>query len=250
MKRTLQLVAVAVSVWAGAAQAVSTEGHDYSYVGGGALFEFADSARDSDDGLGFHITVGYPLGQNSGESAELSFFDVTRDRNLDGKEDYQRGLTLNYVRDYGLQRFGGDGTPETAYASFKPYWLAGLGAIQEDVRGDDHIHVGINAGGGLLFPIPYGGWAVRAEALAQFQLNDESVADEDTLLDFQVRVGLQVPFNFFVYGDAAVKPVAEDPARVVPVAADSDADGVVDTADTCPDTEAGSLVDAQGCVTQ
>lgn len=247
MKRILQLVAVAVGAWAGMAQAVSTEGHDYSYIAGGALMEFGDSARDSDDGLGFHVTIGYPLGEKSGAAAELTFFDLGRDRNIDGKEDYQRGLTLNYVRDYGLRRFGGDGTPETAYATFKPYWLAGVGAIQEDVRGDDHIHVGVNAGGGLLFPIPYKGWAVRAEALAQLQLNDESATDEDTLLDFQLRVGLQVPFNFFVYRDASVQPVAEDPARVVPLPGDADGDGVADADDTCPGTAAGTVVDTQGC---
>lgn len=241
-----QLLVAAVSFFAAfSAHAVNTRGYDVPYGMLGGIYEFEDSNRDSDRGWGFFGGVGFPLKSRPGEAIEASFKSLERDRDAGGS-DQQRSLFVNWVRDL---------TPPAAYGEVRPFLLVGLGAIQEDVLGDDHYHAGLDAGLGALFPLPLRGWAVRGEALAQAQLNDESVPGDDVLLDFHLRLSLQVPFDFFpVSAPPELPPAEECGTRVVdPVTgrrdclSDSDRDGVADNADQCPGTPAGTAVDAQGC---
>lgn len=248
MRTLLTGVALATALLvSGTAGAVNTEGYDVPYGLLGGVYEFSDSNRDSDDGVGFFGGVGFPLKSRPGEAVELTFKSLERDRDIDGRSDYQHSLFANWVRDL---------TPPAAYGKVKPFLLVGLGAIQEDVRGDDHIHAGLDAGLGALFPLPVRGWALRGEALAQAQLNDESVPDEDYLLDFHLRLSLQIPLDFFPRAAPPELPPAEDcPTRVVdPVTgrsdciSDSDRDGVADNLDQCPGTPTGTAVDSKGCI--
>jgi hypothetical protein len=228
------------------AGAINTEGHALPYGLLGGVYEFEDSDRESDNGLGFFGGVGFPLSSRPGEALEVSFHRLERERNIDGRDDYQYSLFAHWVRDL---------TPPPAYGDVRPFLLVGVGAIQEDVRGDDHLHAGLDAGLGALFPLPLRGWAIRGEALAQAQLNDESVPDEDYLLDFHLRLSLQIPLDFFPTPAPPELPPAQDcPTRVVdPVSgrsdclSDSDRDGVADGQDQCPGTPTGTAVDAQGC---
>ena len=83
----------------------------------------------------------------------------------------------------------------------------------------------------------------------------ESVPDEDLLTDFRFTVGLQLPLWFL--GESGDLPPAtyDCGVRVVDANAvtrddcgpDSDSDGVADSADRCPGTPSGTLVDARGC---
>jgi outer membrane protein OmpA-like peptidoglycan-associated protein len=211
--KLLGLGAIA-ALFAGAAQAVTATDEEQIYLGVSGLYEIGASARDSDNGYGFHLNLGYPLSANT--AVEGAFYSLQRDRDIDGKEDYQRGLHLNYVRDYGLYRWNAEQGFESYLPSFKPYWLAGIGAAQEDVRGDKHYHFGVDAGGGLLFPTRYS-WSVRAEAVALLQVNDKSVPNDDVLVDYQFRIGVQFPLNLPLYRDAHVTPQPELAPQVVPV---------------------------------
>ncbi len=241
MQKKLISAAAAAVIWAGSAHAVTTEGYDIPYVGAAYLYEFSDSARDSDEGQGFSANFGWPLAENM--AAELTFHAMERDREIDGNPDYQRGLMLDFVYD-----FGGSG--------FKPFLLAGLGAVQNDVRGDEHEHFGINLGAGALIPLNWHGVAIRAEGRALGQADDESVEGEDVLIDYRVSVGLQVPLTQFFavdeHADAAPAPACAL-AVVDPVTgradcgSDLDRDGVLDSLDQCPATPAGTAVDATGC---
>lgn len=232
-------------MWSGEAAAVNTEGHESVYAIGGGVYELGDSARDSDDGAGLMLGIGLPLESREGEALEFSFKSITRDRDDGGRDDH-RSLFGHWVRDIGGDWMGG----------LRPFVLAGLGAVQEDVRGDDHVHAGLDGGLGTLIPLPFRGWALRAEALARAQLNDDSAPDEDHLLDFHLGLGLQIPLEFGVPSapDAEAEPAPECPTRVVdPVTgrsdciSDSDRDGVADELDQCPATPAGTAVDARGC---
>lgn len=214
---------------------------DIPYAFGSGLYEFPDSSRDSDDGYGFQLGFGYPL-KREHEALELSVTRLQRDRDLDGKKDYQTGLFLNWTRDLRL-----------GIGGVEPYLLLGAGAVQDDVRGDDHIHFGLNAGAGSLYDLGYDDWALRVEVLAQAQLNDESAPDEDVLIDYQLRAGLQIPLGFMLATPQA-PPAPECPVSVVDpetgrsdCVVDTDADGVDDTRDECPGTGAGSAVDGKGC---
>jgi OmpA-OmpF porin, OOP family len=240
-----RLLGVALLLCSTAAAAIHIDGYEGLYGFGGGLYEFGDSQRDSDDGVGLSVGVGMPLPGRERESLELTIHGLERDRDGGGSSDKQRALFANWVRDLGL----GD-----LLLDAKPFVLVGAGAVQEDVGGDDHVHFGVDGGLGALFPLLNWGWAVRAEAIAQAQLNDQSVPDEDYLLDFQLRLGVQIPFSRETPEGEAVGPAPECPTRVVdPVSgrvdcvSDSDHDGVADAQDECPSTPGGVAVDARGC---
>ena len=238
------LVVVFTLVACGSAQAVNTENYDLPYANGGGLFELGDSARDSDNGIGFSLGFGMPISSQPGTALEFSFSGIERERDFDGESDYQNAIFGSWVRDIDMEWIAGA----------RPFFLIGAGAVQEDVEGDDHIHLGINGGLGALFPLPFRGWAIRAEARAQGQLNDRSAPEEDYLLDFNLRLGLQVPLSWEASEPDSPPPVERCETRVVdPVTgradciADSDRDGIADGADQCPSTPGGVAVDAVGC---
>lgn len=229
--------------------AVTTQGYDIPYAGVFYGFEVPDSSRDSDGGDGFQIYLGSSIDWGTNNAIELSIFDVGRERDADGGKDYQTAFFADLVHHYGATNGGVEMVPK-----FTPYVVGGLGLIQEDVGGDDHIHFGGSVGGGVFFPLPWHGLALRTEARAQLQLNDESAPGEDFLIDYRVNVGLQVPLYFLSERGFANAPAQECVVTVIdPVtgrkdcAVDSDADGVVDTADQCPATPTGVKVQANGC---
>lgn len=233
------------------AGAVHTENYKVPYFGLGYRHLVTDSAREAGDGQGFQLTFGVPL-QSGTSAVELRFFDVgIKDRFPDGLKDYQTGLMVDYVRDFGPV-FGKAG--DEGFTGLKPFVLAGLGFIQEDVLADKHMHLAANLGGGVIVPIGWKGWAVRLDARAQAQSNNESVADQSVLIDYAVNLGLQIPMTLFF--DRAVAPAAESDCPVAVVdpatgrrdcASDSDSDGVDDAVDECPGTPAGTDVDRKGC---
>lgn len=249
MRKMLTLgLGAALVLSAGQAFAVNAPDYDIPYAAAQYLHEFGDNARDSDDGQGYQLTLGVPLSWSK-TALEITFSDLARERNLDGNKDYQTAMLVDLVRDFGL--FGW----ETQYLpKFKPFALAGLGAIQEDVRGDKHLHVGGNVGAGLLFPTHFYGLAFRTEARVLAQDNSKSVEGEDFLIDYRVTAGLQLPLTPFFDTGAKVAPAADCSVAVVDpksgrsdCSADSDRDGVADVADECPGTPSGTIVNTKGC---
>ena len=228
----------------GALCALPAYAYDGPYIFGGGIYEISDSARDSDHGQGLTLGVGFPLGDRAGETVELSFKTLGRDRDIDNDTDYQHAVFAHWVKSLLGEAFESG-----------PYLLIGAGAVQEDVRGDDHVHFALDGGLGARFILNQAGWGVRLEGIAQAQSNDESVPEEDYLIDYQLRLLLQVPIGG-MFGPARIEvpPAPECPVRVVdPVtgdsscSVDSDRDGVDDAVDLCPGTPAGTAVDSSGC---
>lgn len=246
--------AAAMSLWMGTVYAVNDEDHPYAYAGGAYLYELSDSSRESANGDGFQLHVGWPLAEYGYDNwaAELTFHSLGRKRDIDRKKDYQSGLMFDLVYDFGLFGWGNDAT---VGPRFKPFVLAGLGVVEDDVRGDDHQHFGVNLGAGALVPLNFHGLAARVEARLLSQSNDKSVASEDVLLDYRLSIGLQVPLSpLFRKSEPEVAPAAECGLAVVdPITGrsdcgiDSDRDGVLDGLDQCPGTPVGTSVDARGC---
>lgn len=90
-------------------------------------------------------------------------------------------------------------------------------------------------------------WGLRTEVLYRHAETAKTANERDgvpkTLGDIVVNVGLYLPLG---YKKAAAEPT--EPVAVVPAGpVDSDGDGVPDDQDRCPDTPAGTQVDAQGC---
>jgi outer membrane protein OmpA-like peptidoglycan-associated protein len=253
MYKKLWGVAVLGASFAAPAFAVTTDGHEIPYVAAQYAREFGDSSRDSKDGNGYQLTFGWPLA-NPTLAIEGFFYDVGRDRNIDGNKDYQSVIGADLVKDLGL--FTWNGTYTKYLPSFKPFGLVGLEAVHEDVRGDTSWHPAANIGAGLLFPLPWYGAAVRTEGRAQVQSNDKSVQGENLPIDYRFTIGIQIPLTP-LFKERTAPPAA--PSCGVQVVAlngaprtdcgdaDSDKDGVVDSADKCPGTAEGLPVGPDGC---
>ncbi|MDO9454358.1 MAG: OmpA family protein [Stagnimonas sp.] len=244
MKKTLWS-AMALAAFAAPVMAVNNEDTSGNYVVGSGVYEISDSKRDADNGLGGQLTFGVPLKLEHG-ALEISYYDVGRERPLDGRDDYQTALLVNYVHDFG------------AFGIFKPFVTGGLGGLQEDVLGEKHTHFAVNAGFGTLVSLPWYGLAIRAEANALAHENNKrsAPANEDLLADYRFMLGLQVPLMWAGAAIASDVPAPVESCElsiVDPVtgrrdcAADSDRDGVSDGVDQCPGTEPGAAVNEVGC---
>src|SRR3546814_10001513 len=118
------VLASATLLWAGAAAAVNSDGYDIPYIGAGYNYEIPDPARDSSGGQGAQFQIGMPLAAYGYENwaAEATLHMLPRDRDIDGKNDYQTGLLFDLVYDFGKQGFGNFG----GGYQFKPFLLGGL----------------------------------------------------------------------------------------------------------------------------
>jgi OOP family OmpA-OmpF porin len=243
-------------LWAGQAAAVNVDGQDIPYASLQYAHEFAADARDSDGGNGYQLTFGLPLEMlnfnlpfsKENTAAEVSFYDVGRKRNIDDNKDYQTVLAFDLVRDFGTYDWKGTETGKYL-PKFKPFGLLGLEAISEDVRGNRHYHAGVNVGGGLLFPLPWYGAAVRTEGRLQLQSNTKSVPDKNFLMDFRLTLGVQIPLSFLFKEQAAHAQPASCDVAVVPVggAPRADCDTKPVATSSCVVPVAGESVDANGC---
>ncbi|MDB5986561.1 MAG: hypothetical protein JWR16_1614 [Nevskia sp.] len=238
-------------IWAGQAAALNTDGYDIPYVGISGLYEFPDSKREADIGYGGRAWAGYPLTENS--AFELSYFMLQRKRDIDGKHDFNSGLLLDYIYDFGLFAYEQKWLPD-----FKPYLLSGAGVERDDERGNVHYNPALEAGAGLMFPLKVGnwnwGWSLRTEARVLAAYNDHDFPNKRVPFDVHLNAGLNIPLTWFFKPSHKQTDLLDCPTAVVdPVtgrsdcAADSDGDGVTDTLDQCPGTPAGTPVDEKGC---
>jgi OmpA-OmpF porin, OOP family len=236
------------------AGAVNPEQHVVPYFGVAGSYLATDSARQSGDGRGFQVTFGVPL-ESPSSAIEARVFDrAIQDRYAagvrDGRDDYQSGLMIDYVRDFGALIE----PTETFFNGMKPYLAVGIGFIEEDVSASKHLHLGVAGSAGVLAPLGFLGWALRLDGRLQAQSNNESVPADNLLVDYVVSVGLQIPLSA-LYEEPGQEPPEEDcPLAVVDpetgqrdCRSDTDGDGVDDSEDVCPRTAAGAEVDARGC---
>ena len=110
------------------------------------------------------------------------------------------------------------------------------------------------AGLGYMLPVRIGRYefGIRAEGL--YEVGDRflerqsdfitDISAPSTFKDIVINVGLQLPLAFL-----PPPPPAPEPVKVIeaPKPVDTDGDGVPDDLDMCPDTPAGTQVDAKGC---
>lgn len=209
------------------------------YVAPMASWTKADDDRGTDDGLGFNINVGKRV--TSGLNLELSG-QMTR---LDGDDEKAElsGLGVaamifpsqslpNLYAVVGLYHGQGEKHPTNAPG------------VQSDYR-TTLFEPGI----GWLQPL--GDWlgyeiAVRAEARYRMDAHNDSELGQGPSKEFYegvANVGVQIPLGKLPVQEAP----AEEVAVVEPQVTDTDGDGVPDDQDQCPDTPAGTAVNAQGC---
>jgi OOP family OmpA-OmpF porin len=118
-----------------------------------------------------------------------------------------------------------------------PYLIFGAGWQRQDPdSGQRDTSLAVDYGLGFLADLTSGTarkLQLRGEIKGRRAL--KAINDDDEAIDYIAGIGLQ-----FMWGGT---PAREEPAPV----ADSDGDGVPDDADKCPDTPAGTAVNAEGC---
>ncbi|HKY91183.1 MAG TPA: OmpA family protein [Nevskiaceae bacterium] len=194
-------------------------------------FPLGADAGGVDEGKGFQLGAGKAINRYWGW--EMSAFGHSYSKDNGGE---------NSQRDYGGKLDG-----LFFYSRdprFSPYFGIGVGGIRTELKGtgENSTDAFADVGVGFMkfFTIAGQDLGFRGDLRYRRVFFPEDAFDQSSFDDIGeavLNVGLVVPLG--------PKPVV---AKPVPTAcADSDGDGVCDTADLCPETPKGTPVDAKGC---
>ena len=212
------------------------------YVTPSLSWVFADPGRQTDDGQAFALAIG----RRFGESFTLEGFAQY------SRFDHEEGSDTAELIGLGVNSLFFPTKKVPAYLLLG----AGYGDVSSHPGGEESYGtLLLNVGGGYWwkpFDLLFKGVSLRTEAVYRLDAHNDSRTGADVdngrkdFGDLLLTVGLNIPV-----GDVAEPPAAppEAPVEVVAAAAPSDADGdgVTDDLDQCPDTPAGTAVDANGC---
>ena len=211
------------------------------YISGLFSYVFEEDDRDElvggastalKEGKGLQLSVGKAV--NKWIGVEIGAFG----------HNFSRGDTgTSSLRDYGGKidgLFFYSRNPR-----FSPYFGVGVGSIQTDIKGTNNSSTDPFADVGLGF-IKYfevGGTELGFRGDLRYRnifFDDDALGNtsQDDVGEAVLKFGVVVPLGSKSKTDVAAKPAA---------CADSDGDGVCDTADLCPETPKGTPVDAKGC---
>jgi OOP family OmpA-OmpF porin len=233
---------------AGAAQAgLAAEANNSPYVGAMATHQFADQARQVEDGTGATLLFGMPI--NSYLAPEFNLYGIGSDRKYAGGTDktWGAGVSLNVY-------------PFTRAPAVAPFLSIGGGAENDRTQLIGNKTSGVaHLGGGALIALNQARTiSLRLEGGRYAVFNDDFNTSRNHILDTRVSAGLQIALGGYASPPPppAPVPVAAKPAPAAappppppPPAApkDSDGDGVPDSIDQCPNTPHGMKVDEKGC---
>lgn len=183
-----------------------------NYVSVLGSYVFTDNVRGTDDGVGYHLIYGAPMGRHFGIELNTLFHkaELLAD-NSESDYTFAGGVDLRYLA----------GTP-----SLGAFVLGGLGSMWEDFVAEEEISPYANIGVG--FQVGTERIQLRAEGRYYAIFNSDTYPDESVVYDSRASIGLN-----FAFGDDGDL--------------DSDGDGVPDSLDACPNTPYGTTVDARGC---
>ena len=210
-----------------------------SYVAGMGTYSFADKKRGSNirHAVGGQFLYGYQFASRFGY--ELGgFFDTFETGHTGGTDFYRQGLGLDLFYALGDRR------------SFTPFLLIGAGGVRDDVYPDDKDGYSwyANAGAGFVTAPISEGFPLKVRAEARYVYDGWQNRPKDV----RIGLGFEIALGEKHQAPAAAKTVVRvvEVQKIVEVPTgltDSDGDGVVDTADKCPDTPPHSRVDGDGC---
>ena len=229
--RTIIGVAVAAAV-SGAAFAEEVVDKGITFTVGGAYNNY-DSYRDLDNTVAPELGLGYRFDDR------WSLEAIYSEKKTDQKNNNDARLR-NYRLDafYDLKPWDG---------SMTPYLVAGIGELDEYLQhAKDRDDTRLNAGIGLRTALtPY--LSLRGDVRAVRSLDYDQT-------ESMVNVALTWTFGSVgkpaeqAVASLAPEPVAEPVQEPVEAPLDTDNDGVSDSADLCPDSAPGAVVNSIGCV--
>lgn len=212
------LLLASLAVTALAQETDTTSAKPPIYFGGTIGYVWPDSDRDAEGPYTGRAFMGVPISPRN--YVELGLFGTRYRRDEGSGHDVGTGL-------------GGDFVHQFSDATLRPFVSVGAGYLYEENRGDEGGDIFGNVGLGALMQVSPNAF-LRAEGRFISTLNDTAAPGDDPLNDIQASLGLQAMFG----GKAAA---------AAPPPVDSDGDGVTDDLDQCPNTPAGTPVNAKGC---
>lgn len=184
-----------------------------------------------EDGERFTLGLGYRF--TPGLQAEISASNANGDRNNKGDEGDARYYDLSM-----LYRFNAGGTVQ-------PFVLGGSGKAKYEYKGGRDLDAKFaQVGLGAFFKLSEQVNA-RAEYRAHYVTSGLNWFEQAVLLGLEFNFGGTATEAAPAQESTQEPTPVEEPVPVTPV--DSDADGVADDMDKCPNTAAGTPVDADGC---
>ena len=228
MKNSFIKLATAVSLGCAiATPAVAVDNHQFQItplVG----YNFFDNDLGLDDSEFYGIALGYGLSDNF--SLELTY--------LESDTDTRGGADVD-IETYRLDALYD--LPHLGY--WNPYIVGGVGRSEYDFgAGSDFDTTQLNLGIGLKREITKN-IAIRADVRAIDNI-DQGDDIDDFGTDYAFQLALTFGFGKAYRHDA---PAAPTPPAPVKKELDSDGDGVLDSADACPNTPKGVKVNSRGC---
>lgn len=187
-----------------------------AYISPSVQYIIADSSRNSDDGIGGALALGFNFNRHLSVEAEGNFNQNSMDIKTGGTFD-QVGANVN-----GLLRFPVGNT-------FEPYLIAGVGALTTDTPATKSTNTSLLAGLGTFIGAS-DSVLLRLDARYRLDTDDQSIPNADPFEDFVISAGVVFPFG------AKMSEFRDD-----------DHDSVRNEKDLCPNTPAGTEVDATGC---
>ncbi len=229
----------------------ANEFDDRWYVTPSLSYIIADNDRNADDDFGFGLGVGKPLSKHW--NLELNGVYDSLDSNNSNSSYKQTGMSLD-----GLYFFNRN-------ASFSPYGLVGIGALNTKVNSERNTNLMGQIGLGAMKVLNDYGISLRGDARFRVDNDDNSIPKEDRFGDFLVNLSLVIPLGSKAKQAAplaalavpvvveAIEPKEEikkvEPVPVVVKVRDLDNDGIPDNLDHCNDTPRNVAIDSMGCPT-
>ncbi len=196
-------------------------------------FETSDR-HGTDSGQGAQLSFGSAINEHWGWEIGGTYSEFPHDDNPGSRAEREFGAKVDGLYFYSRN------------PSFSPYFSVGAVSVRKKLRGTSLDSTDPMADVGLGFIKYFRLWGAdfgfRADARYRhiFFDKDELAGNiEDELNEAVLKVGLVIPFGN--------RPVSAQAAPPAAACADSDGDGVCDSADLCPGTPKGSVVDAKGC---
>lgn len=232
--RSLLLAVATITGVAGASSAMAGAEVGSWYVSPQAVYVDPDKNYQADESIGGSLAIGKVV--NKAWDVELAYIESHHDVTGGGNKLKLTGPSIYFNRVFMRDH------------AISPYIGAGINAIHvrngaAQASGTD-LGLGIKAG--ILADLTHNG-ALQLSAEVGKRSDNFSEHLED------VFAGLGLRFNFGAPAKAvAAAPIVQSAApapapAAPPPPADSDHDGVLDSADKCPNTVAGAKVDATGC---
>lgn len=215
MSKFTGLVAVTLVALAASGHALAEAEKGQSYLSVMGSYVDDDAERGLKDEInGGQISLGYAISETFNIEAMVSFANYNEGDIPSVIDQDHRGYGIDLQRVFRRS------------AAFSPYLHIGIGSLRIDPDNASHERGAMySAGAGFMLDVFGDRMALRGEWRHRLdQVTSTTMADD------VFSLGLQIPFG-------AKK------AKFV----DTDGDGVADSMDRCPNTPAGTAVDAYGC---